>query len=71
MAVALHHAHQAKGASVRPEAGARTPKGWWVDFSRHTTLSAGNTGNTGKYPPVPAVQASASLEVDAFVDRQA
>src|SRR5215217_7180593 len=71
MAIALHHAHRAKGASGRPEAGARTHNGWWADFSLNTTLSAGNTGNAGKYPVAPAVQSSAPLEVDALVDRQA
>ena len=71
MAIALPHVHQATGASARPDAVARTHNGWWVDFSLNTTLSAGNTGNAGKYPPVPAVQASAPLKVDAFVDRQA
>src|SRR3954447_16988710 len=70
MAAALHE-HRAKGAFVSPDVGPRTHHRWWVDFSLNTTLSAGNTGNAGKYPPVPAVQASAPLEVDTLVDRQA
>lgn len=51
-----------------PSGPARAPNGWWVGFSPNTTLSA---GNTGKSPAVPAVQASAALEVDALVDRLA
>src|SRR4029453_7756517 len=70
MAVALHE-HQAKGAVAGPDVDARTHNGWWVDFSPNTTLSVGNTGNAGKYPAALALQASAPLEVDALVDRQA